>query len=548
MSHSLGDSRSAHMVANQGHLNVPILRKALSELKHLLDLKPQQSAALQNLKQTKWRKGLNSAVTTSGGAHPNHWNVPRINDAYRFCTNLANLPYKRKRMQKFEQDVALKQTQYNGAPQNQKENFLRLLQISNKALLDAREKERLFLSGIAELTTNENLGIEIANHVSTNCANWIVDQLHDVLHPEATTIDLTDGYDPHAALDPHNPNPEFDEGRQLITKPIEVYLLHIRLISEIRSFIALPNAVQAAQHDRTINSSVFELPATQPFAEWYARTNDTDVLALNDTHLAYTPAKRFSRIILLMMKRKARFGQYFNDLIRSGGIQSQILEMAPGLPQDRRIREVVLQLTQIDDLYWTVDAGTLKITEHIHPDIYAMSAVMGGCAEPEDIQANAFTTRKDNLSKKSRAWTPGNNFCRRCHAPDHFFSDCPALDEAVQKLVKSGEVEEFIPFTSVIKSRIRRLQKQLDSHSTDGKAERHGQNNRDRGNKGGSGGQTRANQVAIEASSSDSTAVVVAPVTVAPAQVLITNEPASKKTKIRGTGRVIVQPNADQDD
>ena len=47
---------------------------------------------------------------------------------------------------------------------------------------------------------------------------------------------------------------------------------------------------------------------------------------------------------------------------------------------------------------------------------------------------------------------------------------------------------------------------------------------------------------------SDIIAVVVAPVTVAPAQVLVTNEPASKKTKIHGTGRVIIQPHADQDD
>jgi hypothetical protein len=83
-------------------------------VKQLLDLKPQQSAAQQNLKQTNWRKALNNAVTTSGGAHPNHWNVPRINDAHRFCTNEDNLPYKRKRMQKFEQNAALIQTQYNG--------------------------------------------------------------------------------------------------------------------------------------------------------------------------------------------------------------------------------------------------------------------------------------------------------------------------------------------------------------------------------------------------------------------------------------------------
>ena len=41
MSHSLGDSRSAHMVANKGNLDIPILRKALNKLKNLLDLKPQ---------------------------------------------------------------------------------------------------------------------------------------------------------------------------------------------------------------------------------------------------------------------------------------------------------------------------------------------------------------------------------------------------------------------------------------------------------------------------------------------------------------------------
>jgi hypothetical protein len=84
------------MVANKGHLNVLILRQALSEVKHLLDLKPQQSAAQQNLKQTNWRKALNNAVTTSGGAHPNHWNVPRINDAHQFCTDEDNLSDKRK--------------------------------------------------------------------------------------------------------------------------------------------------------------------------------------------------------------------------------------------------------------------------------------------------------------------------------------------------------------------------------------------------------------------------------------------------------------------
>jgi hypothetical protein len=47
-------------------------------------------------------------------------------------------------MQRFEQDAALKQTQYNAAPQNQKAAFLRALQVSNKVLLAAKEKERLF--------------------------------------------------------------------------------------------------------------------------------------------------------------------------------------------------------------------------------------------------------------------------------------------------------------------------------------------------------------------------------------------------------------------
>jgi hypothetical protein len=192
-----------------------------------------------------------------------------------------------------------------------------------------------------------------------------------------------------------------------------------------------------------------------------------------------------------------------------------------------------LKFFALDDQYWR--NSKTPATTQVHPNIHAMSAIMGGSSD-QVIEVNSFI-KKDSFKKKIKAWKTGNSEaqsgetrCYRCNEPDHYISNCFKSDAEIQILVDEGEVEALIPLKEVIKRKVKYMMSK--ANGDDGQGNRGG-----RGGRGGRGDQSSTSETAD-----------VAATPVVPATVLAAKEPPFKKVKKGGAGKVMIHPNSDQDD
>ena len=142
----------------------------------------------------------------------------------------------------------------------------------------------------------KQIGVELVNHISTNCAKCIVDQMYDILHPAPTILAAAANYDHNVAFGAHGLNPEFEEARKLITEPKDMFLRGIRLLTGVRNSIPKPNVGEAEKYAVQIqDTKIFGLQPRQTLAEWHTQTYEHDTYALMGTHREFTAVQKCNR-------------------------------------------------------------------------------------------------------------------------------------------------------------------------------------------------------------------------------------------------------------
>ena len=297
MSNAIAEFMSSHMVANKGNLSLALISKMLGDITIMQKVKQSDPSTLLNMLFQKWLVEVNLSFV-AGGATQDHFSALRINDLLQYLTNNDNLPASAADEALMDAQLKAVEADLHNAPRNVRRaailarcNRLKERQLRNQDL------KRNWRMANTEITECEQLGITLANHITSKWPKWIVDQLYDILHPLPTTVAGANGFDRHAALPAHNPNPLFDRGFQLCDKPLENFILHINLINEVGKLVPQVNALEAQQHNNTINSDAYHCKKDQAYSQWHAATHNTDVQALANTHLRYTSGDKFARTI-----------------------------------------------------------------------------------------------------------------------------------------------------------------------------------------------------------------------------------------------------------